>query len=114
MSDFYKRLNELCIKKSTTVTGMLKDMKISTQNGTKWKNGTLPNGDTLIKLSEYLNTSIDYLLRGISTEEQQPDELTREILNHISEMNTVQKAKLLTEMTKELEESAERKEKKSS
>ena len=113
MSDFYKRLTELCIKKSITITSMLKDIGASTQSKTKWKNGTIPNGEMLVKVAEYLDTSIDYLLRGIpATDDFDP--LTKEIIVRVEEMNTVQKAELLTELNKKADEIADRKEKKSS
>lgn len=113
---FYDRLKKECEKKGIKITNLLKELNISTSSGTAWKNGALPTGETLMKIKKRLNVSIDYLISGEEAEatENKTDELTQEILNHISEMNTIQKAKLLTEMTKEAEETAERKEKQSS
>ena len=62
--DFYERLREICKKKGTTVTSMLIKLGISTGSTGNWKKGQLPKGDILIKIADYLNTSIDYILLG--------------------------------------------------
>ena len=60
---FWKRFYELCISKNTKPNSVAKDIGISSGVVTKWKNGTtIPNGETLIKIADYLDCSIDYLL----------------------------------------------------
>lgn len=61
---FYKRLDYICKKKGTTVTGVAKKLKISTSNVTNWKSGVIPKGEIIIRLAELLNVSCDYLLLG--------------------------------------------------
>lgn len=61
---FYQRLHELCKEKGTSVTNMLNSLGISTGCTGNWKKGNLPKGDVLIKIADYLNTSIDYMLIG--------------------------------------------------
>lgn len=61
---FYNRLQQCCTKLNTTPTALAKELNISTSNVTNWKKGTMPNGEVLIRLSEFLNVSIDYLLTG--------------------------------------------------
>ena len=41
---------------------MTKILELSSGMPTKWKNGLIPNGDTLIKIADFLDESIDYLL----------------------------------------------------
>lgn len=41
---------------------VVKELSIATGSVTKWKNGSIPNGETLVKLADYFNVSIDYLL----------------------------------------------------
>ena len=44
---------------------LLKEINVSQSSGTEWKkNDTLPNGKILMKISEKLNISVDYLLFG--------------------------------------------------
>ncbi len=59
---FYDILNNLCVSRGTTVTGLLKKLNISTSKGTAWKNGSVPNGEIVAKIAEHLNISTDYLL----------------------------------------------------
>lgn len=59
---FYENLNKLCEKRVIKLTPLLKELKISTGNITRWKNGSVPNSSTLIKLAEYFGVSTDELL----------------------------------------------------
>lgn len=80
--DFYERLRRICKEKGTTVTHMLSTLGISTGSTGNWKKGQLPKGDILIKIADYLNTSIDYILLGeyrsdVSKDEKKLIELYR-------------------------------------
>ena len=70
---FYERLREVCREKGTNVTTMLSDLGLSTGNTGAWKKGTLPKGEALVKIAEYLGTSVDYILFG-----EYRDDLTAE------------------------------------
>lgn len=70
---FYNRLQQRCSELQTTPTALAKELCISTSNVTNWKKGTMPNGDVLIRLSEFLNISIDYLLTGKEPNAAQTD-----------------------------------------
>lgn len=79
---FYERLRTLCKERGTTVTNMLSKLGISTGSTGNWKKGQLPKGDILIKIADYLNTSVDYILFGeyrsdISKDERKLVELYR-------------------------------------
>ena len=59
---FWQRFYDICLKHGTKPNPVAKEIGISSGILTKWKNsGALPNGETLIKLADYYNTSIDYL-----------------------------------------------------
>ena len=61
--NFYETIKEICNrKKNITLTEMVKALELSTSMPTNWKRGIIPNGETLIKLADYLGVSIDYLL----------------------------------------------------
>ena len=77
---FYERLQELCKKRNTSVSHMLQDLALSTGNTGNWKKGQLPKGDALVKIAEYLDASIDYIVfgevgRGLTDEEKRLLEL---------------------------------------
>jgi len=53
----------MCIAKGTKPNPVAKEIGVSSGVITKWKTeGTLPNGETLIKIADYLDVSIDYLV----------------------------------------------------
>lgn len=61
---FYNQLKAACKQNNTSVTAVLKKIGLGTANGTYWKNGSMPNSDVVIKLSESLGVTVDYLLTG--------------------------------------------------
>lgn len=60
----YDRIINLCKQHDIKITTLLKELKIATGASTSWKRGTVPNSDALIKLSEYFNVPVDYILFG--------------------------------------------------
>lgn len=61
---FYEQLKKACKQNGTTITAVLKKIGIGAANGTYWKNGSVPSSDIVVKLSEFLGVSTDYLLKG--------------------------------------------------
>lgn len=60
---FWERFYNMCVKNGTKPNPVAKEINISSGIVTRWKiEGTLPNGETLIKIANYLNCSVDYLL----------------------------------------------------
>ena len=62
--DFYERLRALCRERHTSITTMLIELDMSTGCSANWKKGQLPKGEILIKIADYLDTSIDYMVTG--------------------------------------------------
>jgi transcriptional regulator with XRE-family HTH domain len=61
---FYINFTNRCKERDISPTALLKLLNISTSKLTAWKNGSMPNSEFLIPISEYLCCSIDYLLLG--------------------------------------------------
>ena len=60
---FWKRFYQMCMLRGTKPNPLAKEIGISSGIVTKWKTvGGLPNGETLIKIADYLDCSVDYLL----------------------------------------------------
>ena len=59
---FYEVFKSLCEKNNTTPTTVAKKLELSTAMPTNWKKGQTPNGETLIKIADYFNVSVDFLL----------------------------------------------------
>lgn len=62
MSIFWERFYDLCSKHDTRPNPVAKEIGISSAIVTKWKAGSLPNGENIIKIADYLGCSVDYLL----------------------------------------------------
>lgn len=61
--NFYENIKSYCEKtKKISLNEMVKILGLSTSMPTNWENGLIPNGETLIKISDYLGVSIDKLL----------------------------------------------------
>lgn len=61
---FWSTLIELCNQKNMKPNQVGKELGISSASFTKWKNGSIPTVDALIKIAGYFNVSIDYLVYG--------------------------------------------------
>lgn len=61
---FNERFKQSCKENGISPTALLKKLKISTSKLTAWNNGSMPNSEFLIPISESLGVSIDYLLKG--------------------------------------------------
>ena len=75
---FYDIFLQLCEEKGVKPTPVTEAIGINKSSATKWKKGATPNGDTLQKLAEYFNVSVDYLLgneKTSSAELTEDDEL---------------------------------------
>lgn len=64
---FYERLETVCLRNDLTVSSLVKTLGLSTSKVTAWKNGSVPKGETLVKIADYFNVSVDYLLGRTST-----------------------------------------------
>lgn len=61
-SVFYKRLCEMASPLGGTANTVARKVGLSNATATKWKNGAIPNGETLCAIADYLDCSVDYLL----------------------------------------------------
>lgn len=60
---FWERFYDMCIQRGTKPNPLAREIGISSGALTKWKTErTLPNGETLLKIANRLDCSVDYLL----------------------------------------------------
>lgn len=71
---FYQRLHEICEKRKTTVTKMVKELGLSTANLSNWKNGRLPKTEIAFKIASYLNVSVYELMGEEQATKNSPEE----------------------------------------
>ena len=71
---FFERFELLLKTKGVSRSKFAEDLKIRTALISEWKkNGNLPNGETAIKIANYFDISLDYLLTG-NLKNEFPDE----------------------------------------
>lgn len=61
---FWEKYNDLCIKNGESANGVAKKLGVSSGTVTGWKQGRTPRGAIVVKISEYFNVPVDYLLNG--------------------------------------------------
>ena len=59
---FFKNLIVLCNKNHTTPNAVCLALGLSPAAATKWRSGAIPRETTLLKIADYFNVSVDYLL----------------------------------------------------
>ena len=62
VAKFYNRVEELIRSKNVKKYELEKDKICSSNNLFKWKHGATPTIQTLIKLADYFNVTVEYLL----------------------------------------------------
>lgn len=65
---FIQRLDMECKNRNTSITALLRDLKISPSKGTNWRGGSLPSAEDLLAISEALSLPLEYLLTGKNSE----------------------------------------------
>ena len=110
---FWKRFYNLCLQNGKRPNPIGKEIGLSSGIINKWKNGGIPNGETLMKLAKYFDVSVDYLL-GLSpyikingelvSMESTDIELKEKISDNIAQLNNEGLSKV-ADYTKDLVDS---------
>lgn len=64
---FYENIKIMCKQNKTSITKLCSEIGLSSGVLSKWKSGSIPNGETLIKIADYLNCSVDFILGRTET-----------------------------------------------
>lgn len=67
---FYDIYKGLCKERGLSCKHVAIDIGLSNSVTSRWKSGTIPNGETLLALAEYFGVSVDYLLGHDNAKEQ--------------------------------------------
>lgn len=59
---FFDRYSALCKGKGKSPTGVAIELNVSRATVNYWKNGNVPKQEILIKIANYFDVSVDYLL----------------------------------------------------
>ena len=93
---FWERFQKLCEKQNKKAAPILEELNIASGCSTKWKNGATPKTEHLIKIADYFNVTLDYLVgREIKKPSTASDEerLEDELWNKITRLDDLDKNK---------------------
>ena len=101
---FWNNFVSLCTNLGKSTTAVILELGFSRSSVTSWKNGTKPNNTALLKIANYFNVTVDYLLNDNSKQKETPpeelpaglDEKDIEILNMYSRLSDEQKQQALS------------------
>lgn len=101
---FYDIFVQLCNKRGVKPSRVAIDLDLSKATATKWKNGSVPTGETLQKLADYFGVTVDYLLNEETKKSPAEaedkitfDDFTYAMYNHSADL-TEEEKKMLLEM----------------
>jgi transcriptional regulator with XRE-family HTH domain len=82
---FLDRYNELCVKKGESANAVAKKLGIASGTVSEWKNGRAPRNSTAIKIADYFDVPVDYLLGKTDDpgKKEKPDAISDELWNKI-------------------------------
>lgn len=104
MYDLYETIEKLCKLRGVNITAMCKESGASRGSLTDLKNGRKKSlsADTLSRIAEYFNVTVDYLLTGeqkeslaAKSDEVTFDDFTYALHNQSKDLNDANKEKLL-------------------
>ena len=92
---FWQRFYDLCIQKGIKPNPLAQKLGISSGVISKWKNeNTLPNGENLVKIADYLDVSVDYLLGR--TDDPHFGQQKNELIALINQLTPAEQDKFIT------------------
>ena len=99
---FWDNFQRICKEKGESPNGVCREIGLSNAVATHWKNGTLPKADVLVKIAEYLDVSVDYLL-GVQKKSVPDDEVRNALIDKVIQMSDSQ-AKSFLALLESMEE----------
>lgn len=76
---FKDRLRQLREDRGITQKQCAEELSVSYDNYNKWENGSSPNFDTLVKIANFFNVTIDYLLGASDTKKPENDDINKRL-----------------------------------
>ena len=80
--DFVERINTLLRQKKISKAEFYKDLNLPNNATTGWgKRNQIPSAETVYKIANYFDVSMEYLMEGQFLKSENNNELPKEILN---------------------------------
>lgn len=90
---FWQNYALLCSENDMTPNAVCAALGLSSATATHWKNGRIPNGETLSTIADFFGVTVDYLLgrtdvRMPAAETAQPltDDVRGGLINHLNQL----------------------------
>lgn len=98
MTDFVVRIDSILKEKNLKRAALCSDLRLSSTSITDWtRRGTIPAGDICLKIAQYLDVSVEWLITGKETGYTNEE---RNIIAQWRELDTSQKDTLKTLLDK--------------
>ncbi len=97
---FWEIFYDLCENKNMKPLQVVRELNISAGSTTKWKNGSVPNGNTLQKLAEYFNVTVDYLLGNTEKKEMPYADEDEELAEYLKMLKTDKNYRMMLSLMK--------------
>lgn len=104
---FFDNFKAICDKKGLKPNPVAQACGASNNSATKWKKGSSPNSEIVVKLANYLNVSTDYLLLGSEAKAIVLSDDERSLLDNYTQLSDKNKARILERIQVMLETEAE-------
>ena len=95
---FFETYNQLCKNIGKSANKVAKELSIASGTVSEWKKGRAPQNSTLLKIAQYFNVSVDYLL---GTEQKNTSNTETSVEGIDSTQSEEEIIKLLRKMDKE-------------
>ncbi len=94
---FIDRLEAVLAEKKVTKTELAEVLKIRRPTLSEWKkNGVIPPADIMLKIAEYLNVSVEWLVTGKEKEKDAISQEETKVLEYYKQLSQEQKEMVLT------------------
>ncbi len=90
---FWERFYNLCLQNGDKPNTVAKELGFSTAACTHWKEGAEPKSSVLIKIADYFDVSVDYLLGR--TDDPQSHKIKNELIDTVNQLTEDEAQKLL-------------------
>lgn len=79
---FWSNFSSLCAQRGMSPNAVARDLAIPSGSITAWKEGSEPRNKTLVKIADYFNVSVAFLLEDHSDKKEKPLTVNGEELNY--------------------------------
>ena len=98
---FWSKFSSLCAQRGMSPNAVAREINIPSGSITAWKSGSEPRNKTLVKIAEYFNVPVAFLVGDEPEQKEKPDLIEEigpkkaELLEAVADMTEAEQALLL-------------------